>query len=166
MKSINLVLGTAIIWVLTGCSTTPVVLDPVGPPPPGATAPLHQGYLKVFTTTEARKDGEDTYYPHSGYHIYTASGVRWKYVPNRIDVTDESPMVVVIPVGNYKVVARADGYGRITVPIVINGGMLTEVNLETWNRRKTSVSNEAAVVQLPNGYAVGWRAEPRKGDAQ
>jgi hypothetical protein len=83
-----------------------------------------------------------------------------------VDETDESPMVVVLPQGNYKVLARADGYGRITVPVVINGGKLTEVNLETWNRKKTPVSNEAAVVQLPNGYVVGWRAEPRKGDTQ
>lgn len=166
MKGINFILGAAIASMLAGCSTTPIVLNPVGPPPPGATAPPHQGYLQVYTPTEARNEGEDTYYPHSGYHIYTASGVRWKHVPNRIDTTDESPMVVVLPAGNYKIVARADGYGRITVPVVINGGTLTEVNLETWNRKKTPPNNEAAVVQLPNGYVVGWRAEPRKGDTQ
>lgn len=166
MKIIGIILGAAIVSMLAGCASTPIVLTPVGPPPPGATAPPHEGYLKVYTTTEERKDGEDTYHPHSGYDIYTASGFRWKYVPNRTQNTDESPMVVVLPAGNYKIVARADGYGRITVPVVIKGGMLTELNLETWNRKKTAVSNEAAVVRLPNGYVVGWRAEPRKGDPQ
>lgn len=166
MKNISFILAVAIVLMLVGCASTPIVLNPVGPPPPGASAAPHQGYLRVYTTTQEHKDGEDTYHPHTGYDIYTASGFRWKYVRNRIDDTDESPMVVVLPTGNYKIVGRADGYGRITVPVVIKGGMLTEVNLEGWPRKKTPVTDEAEVVRLPNGYVVGWRAEPRKGDNQ
>lgn len=74
MKIIGIILGAAIVSMLAGCASTSVVLDPVGPPPPGASAALQEGYLKVYTTTEERKDSEDTYHPHTGYDIYTASG--------------------------------------------------------------------------------------------
>lgn len=160
MKSSNLILGAAIISMLTGCSSTPVVLDPVGPPPPGAVAPLREGYLKVYTATETHPDGDNTYYyPHTSYHVFTPDGKQFKWVQNHIGTMDESPTVVKLPAGNYKVLAEADGFGRVTVPVVIKWGKLTEVNLETWGRKKTPVTNEAAVVQLPNGYVVGWRAE-------
>lgn len=78
---------------------------------------------------------------------------------NHIGLNDESPTVVRLPEGHYKILAEADGFGRVTVPVVIQWGKLTEVNLETWGRKKTPIIDEAAVVQLPNGYVVGWRAE-------
>jgi hypothetical protein len=162
MKSINLILIPVIVSMLAGCSTTPIVLDPVGPTPPSATALVREGKLIVYSATETHPDGEINYFPHSSYHIYTPDGKRFKWVQNHIGMNDESPTVVKLPAGDYKVLAQADGFGRVTVSVVIKWGKLTEVNLETWGRKKTPVTNEAAVVQLPNGYVVGWRAEPLK----
>lgn len=162
MKAIKLILGAAIVAMLAGCSTTPVVLDPVGPPPPGATSSLRESYLKVYSATETHPDGEINYFPHTSYHVFTPDGKQFKWVENHIGMNDESPTVVKLPAGNYKVLAEADGFGRVTVPVVIKRGKLTEVNLETWGRKKTPVTNEAAVVRLPNGCVVGWRAEPPK----
>ena len=163
MKRINIIFGAAAASLLAGCSSTPLVLDPVGPPPPGATASLREGYLKVYTAVETHPDGDSTYYyPHTGYQVYAPDGKRFKWVENHVGPNDESPMVVKLPAGNFTVSAQADGFGWVTVPVVIKRGKLTEVNLETWGRKKTPVTNEAAVVQLPNGYVVGWRAEPSK----
>lgn len=163
MKTIDSILAAAAASLLAGCSTTPIVLDPVGPPPLGAIAPLHEGYLKVFTATETHPDGDNTcYYPHTGYQIYGPDGKRFKWVENHVGSNDESPMVVALPEGNFKVKAQAEGFGWLTVPIVIKWRALTEVNLETSGRKRAAVTNEGAVVQLPNGYVVGWRAEPSR----
>ena len=166
MKPIDIILSLAGCAIMVGCSSTPIVLEPVGPAPANAAAPTHEGYLQVYTATESHADGDETYYyPHSSYQIYTEAGKLWKYVPNHAGTMDETPAVVRIPAGNYNVVARADGYGRVTVPVVVKGNKLTEVKLETWGRKKTPVTNETAVVQLPNGYVVGWRAAvPEKSD--
>jgi hypothetical protein len=165
MKPINIILSLVGCTIMVGCSSTPIVLEPVGPAPANAAVPSHEGFLQVYTATEPHPDGDDTYYPHSSYHILTEAGKLWKYVPNHTGTMDESPAVVRIPAGNYKVVARTDGYGRVTVPVVVKGDKLTEVKLETWGRKKTPLTNEAAVVQLPNGYVVGWRAVvPKKSD--
>ena len=159
MKSINLILGAAIVSMLAGCSSTPIVLDPVGPAPPGATAPLREGKLIVYSATETINDGEINYFPHTSYHIFTPDGKRFRTVNNHVGRNDETPEWVRLPAGSYNVRAQADGYGFVTVPVMIKWGRLTEVNLETWGRKKTPVTNEAAVVQLPNGYVVGWRAK-------
>jgi len=163
MKKITRILGAVVISILAGCSSVPLVLDPVGPPPSETVASLREGYLKVYTATETHPDGDNTYYyPHTSYHVFMPDGKRFKWVENHVGMNDESPSLVKLPAGNYEVLAHADGFGRVTVPVVIKWGKLTEVNLETWGRKKTPITNEAAVVQLPNGYVVGWRAEPLK----
>jgi hypothetical protein len=99
-----------------------------------------------------------TYHPHTGYQVITEAGKLWNYVPNHTGIMDESPAVVRIPAGNYKLLAQADRYGRVTVPVVVKEDKLTEVKLQTWGRKTTPATNEAAVVRLPNGHVVGWRA--------
>ncbi len=163
MKQIIFILAASAALLLAGCSTVPVVLDPVGPPPPGATAPSREGRLKVYTATETHADGDNTfYYPHTSYHVLTPDGKQFKWVQNHIGTMDELPTVVKLPAGNYKILAQAEGFGRVTVPVVIKSENLTEVNLETWGRKKVTIPNPAAVVQLPNGYVVGWRSELSK----
>lgn len=158
MKTIQILLGVAVASALAGCSSVPLVLDPVGPAPNRAATTPADGHLVVYTATETRPLADSTfYYPHSAYHIYAASGKLWKYVPNHIGDMDQSPSLVAIPAGSYTLLAESDSYGRVTVPVVIKPGRTTEVNLETRGRRKTDGTNETSVVRLPNGYIVGWR---------
>ena len=73
----------------------------------------------------------------------------------------EGPKRVQLPVGTYRVVARANGYGVVTVPVIIRADQVTTVHLEggpSWqNRSQLGQSNP---VRLPDGEIAGWRASP------
>jgi hypothetical protein len=60
--------------------------------------------------------------------------------------------------GNYEVKATARGFGVVTIPVVIEAGKLTRVNLQRGeNPVVESVARTNAV--LLGGYRiVGWRA--------
>lgn len=159
MKHRGLILSAVVVSLVAGCSTTPLVLAPVGPAPPGTGATAGDGHLVVYTATETHRFGDGvSYYPHTGYHIYTPDGKLWKYVRNHSGSTDQSPAIVTLPRGKYSLLAEAENCGRVTVPVVIEPRRTTEVHLETWGRSKSPVADEASVVRLPNGYVVGWRA--------
>src|SRR2546425_645646 len=131
MKTINLILGAAIVAMAAGCSTTPQVLDRVGSAPPTAGSSVGEGRLVVYTATETHPDGDSTfYYPHTSYHIYTPDGKRFKWVENHIGLNDESPMLVTLPAGDFNVHALSD-FGPVIVPVLIKPGRTTEVNLDS-----------------------------------
>jgi len=164
MKKTNLaLLGGIILALLAGCSSSPVVLDPVGPAPAHQAAYRAQGALRVFTAVETHEIGDNTYYyPHTGYSIYTTSGKLWKYVPNHTANEDETPARVTIPAGQYTVKAQAnfDVWGTVaypvTVPVVIQEDRTTEIHLDAdWKIPTNSSTND--LVYLPGGKPVGWK---------
>ena len=73
----------------------------------------------------------------------------------------EGPKRVQLPVGTYCVIARANGYGVVIVPVIIRADQVTTVHLEggpSWqNLSQLSQSNP---VRLPDGEIAGWRASP------
>ena len=84
-------------------------------------------------------------------------GTRLKLVWNHQTHEDENPAVVSLNPGEYVVKAWAELYGNTTVPVVIKPNRTTAVILQPgWNPGKTVAS--ADLVQMPNGYFVGWRA--------
>jgi hypothetical protein len=156
-------IGAASIALLAGCATRPVTLSPVGPEMPNHDATAGRGFLQVYSDTESPVLGEGPpyYYPHMGYNIYTRSGVRVRYVPNHIGDMDETPTLVRIPAGTYYVVAESSAYGRVTVPVVIEGGRRTVLHLDrSWRPIPGVRSND--LVQLPDGEAVGWAGATAK----
>jgi hypothetical protein len=160
LKRIALV-GAAIIPLLCGCASTPVVLDPVGPAPAkpvpaSSTTYAPTGWLKVLTATRTREIGaESYYYTHTGYRICTGPGQTWKYVANHEGDMDQSAALVKIPAGNYLVVAKSESYGVVTVPVLVQAGKLTVVHLESHWKAPAHLST-SKVVCLPNGDPVGW----------
>jgi hypothetical protein len=98
-------------------------------------AELRQGYLKVYSAIDELKDGDGWYFPHSSYEIYTINGKLLKNVGNHISRSDEIPEIVALPVGSYTVVARAEKAGYIRVPVVINEGRETILDLDVWEVR-------------------------------
>jgi hypothetical protein len=96
---------------------------------------LRQGYLKVYSAIDEFKDGDAWYFPHSSYEIYTIGGKLLKNVGNHISRSDEIPEIVALPVGFYTVVARAEKAGYIRVPVVINEGQQTILDLDAWESK-------------------------------
>ena len=157
MKTTHFTLiGTVGIAVLAGCASKPVALAPVGPEPEMHVVTAGTGYLQVFSDTETHVIGDGLpYYPHTGYNIYDQSGGRVKYVPNHIGNMDESPTLVRVQAGDYNVVAQSSAYGRVTVPVVIEGGRTTVIHLDRrWEATKNVASND--LVRLPDGEVIGW----------
>lgn len=157
-----ILIGAAIIPLVSGCAMKPVVLDPVGPAPVKPTAYVPTGCLRVYTATETHEIGDNTYYyPHTGYHVYNEDGQLWKYVPNHTGNTDESVASVQIPEGNYRISAQSEAYNFVSVPITIRAGKTTDIHLETtWKAPVGTPTNE--LVYLPDGYPVGWRSSAMK----
>jgi hypothetical protein len=111
----------------------------------------------VFTETEEYYLDEMSYFVHKDYELYTQDGRRFKHVWNHDTHEDEQPTVVTLPPGNYVVQAQAEFYGPVSVPVVIRPGQTTKVILQPgWQPGKGVARTE--LVQIPNGYYVGWRA--------
>jgi hypothetical protein len=66
---------------------------------------------------------------------------------------------VELPPGEYKVIALANGYGFVTVPVRIEPHQNTILHLEGggfWPDE--SVFNQTNAVRLPDGLIIGWKA--------
>jgi len=157
MKS-QLLLSLLGAWIIniSISSASPLVLqEPVGPTPAESHAP--RGCLVVYSATDQKNDGDVSYFYHTGYTIYTMDGKVLQNVANHISVHDENPERVLLPVGTYKVEAESDKDGTVIVPVVIQGGRTTKVNLESSSNINNPKTADAAV-KTPSGQIIGWRA--------
>jgi hypothetical protein len=152
--------GVALLVGLTACVTNKTVpLSETVGPKEAAGGFASKGVLLVYSETEDINDGGIIYHPHTGYGIFTPEDKRVRSVVNRVGSTDQEPMTVVLPAGKYTVKARAAGHGVISVPIVILGGKRTILYLEREGMPDASELSSNAVVRLPGGPPIGWRAK-------
>ncbi|MCH9001489.1 MAG: hypothetical protein IIC02_02860 [Planctomycetes bacterium] len=89
------------------------------------------GYLIVYTETRAFLDGDVSYYPYQPYRIYDERGGLVQRVPNHRSNYDEKPTTVELPAGSYFVVPEGGGPSRPRIGVVIKGGELTKVDVES-----------------------------------
>ena len=149
--------------LVSGCALTgPTVVNaPVGPRPPGLYGGGYVGFLTVYSATEQRQDGDNTYANvHTDYQIYTADGRLFKEVRNSLGPTSETPERVTLPKGSYVVAAQSETSGNVSIPVVIQTGKGTELHLERekdWKRLAVN-ARESDLVRLPNGQVIGYRA--------
>jgi hypothetical protein len=117
--------------------------------------------LMVYSAFEQGAEFNGRYYrrQYTDYKILSADGKPLQPVHNDNGTLIEAPKRVQLPVGTYRVAARANGYGEVIVPVVIRADQVTRVHLEgspAWtNGRELSKSNP---VRLPDGEIAGWRA--------
>jgi hypothetical protein len=163
MKNIPIILGTALLSVLLGCASAPVVIAPVGPNPVGARIVSAEGRLLVYSGLEAESDNENqggfdnpAWYQHTDYNIYTRDGKLVRHVENSIGHYEQAPRLVSLPTGQYYVKARAADYMWVKVPVTIKRGLITKVHLDDQWMPPTDIAS-SQVVSLPNGKPVGWR---------
>jgi hypothetical protein len=155
------------IAILSGCVTgkNGLVLDLVGPSPDQpATANSTNGTLLVYSAYDVNADfaGRNRRSPeYSDYKILTTDGNLLQIVHNNSGTILQDPLAVELPPGKYRVVAHSNGYGYVTVPIVIMSRQITIMHLEGdgfWPDE--SAFNKTNAVRLPGGVIVGWKAAP------
>jgi hypothetical protein len=165
MKNHRFLLGLGLVLLLVGCSTTSVVLAPVGPDPVGIEGVASTGGLQVFSRVtrkyddkEQGGDGTPGWNQHTDYSIYDLQGKLVKHVGNAPEHYGEAPERVALPAGSYLVKAQAKDYFWVNVPVSIERGRTTEVHLDdNWN--PSGDVQKAKLVTVPNGNPVGWRTE-------
>jgi len=98
---------------------------------------------------------------HSDYTVYAKNGEVFKHVRNARNASDDTPTVVTLPPGSYKVEAEAVNCDsdrvKVLMTVVIQPGQTTLANLEgDWNA--AGEFKETEVARLPCGRVIGWRA--------
>lgn len=153
---------------LTACARDhkAIVLRPIGPTPLEKQAPTMQGSLVVFSAFDVQANFTATdpeRRRHTNYKLFSANGELLQTVNNDTGRMIEGPVEVPLAAGSYKITARANGYGVVTVPVVVVTGRATIVHFEggfLGPSPKGSVG--ANLVRLPGGEAVGWEATAPK----
>lgn len=152
--------------LLAGCGTgyNELTLDTVGPVPAQALTaapPGGDGTLVVYSAYKRNADFDSRdprRQEYSDYRILTADGRPFQSVHNNSGTILEDPVSVTLAPGKYRVIARANGYGYVTVPVIVEARQTTILHLEgggSWP--DTSVFNQTNAVRLPDGKIVGWR---------
>jgi hypothetical protein len=157
-------IATAAGALLSGCATgNRLALDTVGPSlPQPPVANSTDGILTVYSAYEVNADfnSRDPDLPeYSDYKILTADGKPLQRVPNNSGTILQDPMPVELPPGKYRVIASDNGYGNVTVPVMIETQQSTVLHLEgggLWSGE--SAFNQTNVVHLPDGQIIGWKA--------
>jgi hypothetical protein len=155
-------LTAATLW--SGCAFGPrdMVLEPVGPSPAPVAENNGEGSLVVYTAYDVNAPGIGDYehrHHYTDYKILTEDGKPLQTVHNDIGTSVRQAAQVDLPAGTYRVVANANGYGTVTVPVVIGPNRLTVVHLEggaSWP--EMAANDQASAVRFPDGEIVGWRA--------
>ena len=152
----------ALAAAICGCASNekPIVLAPVGPRPARAESGKPTGALMVFTALVQTGHLTDMPYHryHSDYDVVSADGKFSTRIHNDTGSVVEGPVTVNLPPGRYQVKARANGYGTVTVPVVIASGQVTTIHLDSDARGAETPSQTADAVRLPDGQIVGWQA--------
>src|ERR1051325_4606775 len=164
MRLLLLSFRLAACALFSGCASEErdVALDPVGPLPVPAARGIANGSLVVFSAYDVHGHFSSTdtrRRRHTDYKILSEDGKHLQTVHNDSGTLLEGPIPVSLPPGAYRIVARANGYGVVTLPVVLEANRVTEVHLEgggSWGNRTTLKETEP--VRLPDGRVVGWRA--------
>lgn len=160
-------LGLASLTV--ACMTQqPVTLgNAVGPDPMGQTQSTSMGFLKVYTalyTYSAMNTyplTDMTYYSvHTDYSIYDTNGRLLKNINNAAAYHEPTPKTVALPPGRYTISGYTDGDQLVKVPVVIQPGRSTIVNLETNKNNRFQGAEGSDVVRASDGRIIGWSAGP------
>ena len=155
---------TTAVALLSGCSTrNGLASDTIG-------SALHQptaetstdGILIVYSAYEANADfgSRNPDLPeYSDYKILTADGKLLQGVRNNSGTIFQDPVSVELPPGKYQVITRANGYGSVTVPVMIETRQSTVLHLEGGGFSSgESAFNQTNAVRLPDGRIIGWKA--------
>jgi len=166
MKRINsshALLVLCAVAAITGCvqGRRPLVLDTVGPAMANHSVVETNGSLVVFSAFDPTPHFSALSYRvyYTDYKLISENGTLLQSVHNDNETALEGPKTVSLPPGKYCIVARANGYGHVTVPVLIEARRTTTVHLEGSAASETGASAfPEGLVRFPDGRIVGWRA--------
>jgi len=165
MKTCLPIISIAACVILSGCATSHngIALSPVGPARQSTTHGSTNGSLVVYSAYKRNADfnSRDNNRPeYSDYKIMAADGHLLRKVHNNSGTVFQDVVSVNLPPGQYSVVARANGYGYLTVPVIIDANHSTVLHLEGGDKwGDDSLFNQTNSVRLPDGQIVGYRAD-------
>jgi hypothetical protein len=154
----------AAAMLLVGCASNrnQLTLDAVGPSAQPMEGNSTLGTLVVYSAFKRNADfnsADPNRQEYSDYRILTANGDLLRRVHNNSGTIFQDVVSVSLAPGKYQVAARANGYGYVIVPVVVEAQHSTVLHLEggpPWP--DTSVFNQTNSVRLPDGQIVGMRA--------
>jgi len=108
----------------------------------------------VYSATYVTASNQSLYPAHSDYTLSDQSGHPYD-IHNRAGLFGSDPAQVHLLPGRYEVKALRTGGGYVVVPVLIEAGQKTVLDLDG-----TTMPQQAAndVVRLPDGQVIGWRA--------
>src|SRR5271157_1984636 len=138
MKAWSVLNGLFVAVLICGCASYhhALALDPVGPAPHEPSRSVSEGLLVVFSAFDPTPSFNGNPYRSysTDYRVLSSDGNQLlKEVQNNSGKLLDGPKRVQLPAGTYRVLARANGYGVVTVPVVIRPGQVTTVHLEGSN---------------------------------
>jgi hypothetical protein len=142
-QSASYVKATLLIIQLVLCFGGPSVAQAEGNDPfsPGPVRPgsdyrtdLMNGYLEIYSATGKLNLGDASYFPQSGYRVYTIDGKLFRDVKYQRSTNQEIPEVA-LPVGTYLVEARSPRGGYVGMLAVIKEGQQTILDLDLWETK-------------------------------
>ena len=118
--------------VLMGCAAgRPVVVSsPVGPQDQQLSRRGTQGHLIVYSATRVSSYAQSEYPVHTAYTIYSPSGKMVERMQNLAGSFNQYPENVALLPGMYRVKALAARSGYVIVPVTIEPGKTTVVDLD------------------------------------
>jgi len=161
MKRLVVLLMAGALWAGCASPNNDPVLNTVGPVPSIAgNDHSATGTLVVYSAYEVNADfnSRDPNRPeYSDYRIFSDDGKLLEKVHNDSGTIFQDPRRVTLPTGSYRVFARANGFGYVTIPVTISSEQTTMVRLEG-NWSASYRFNDTNAVRLPDGQVVGYRA--------
>jgi len=166
---------------LIGCASTSqiAISEGVGPAPTGLAEAQGKSVLQVYSArvkapTDLNREeflvnnrfGKNDFLceaAHTDYTICTRDGEVLQRVRNARNPNDPEPAQVPLPPGSYEVKANARGFGLVTIPVVVEPGKLTMVNLQRGENPVVSSVAKSNAVLLGGHLIVGWRANSSSG---
>jgi hypothetical protein len=154
MRAIHTSVCVMGLTALVGCAARPpfVVHDTIGPQRPRRRT---DGELVVYSATYVTAANQSLYPVHSDYTLADESGKPYD-IRNRSGLFGSDPAQVHLLPGRYEVKALRTGAGYVVVPVLIEAGQKTVLDLDGTAMPQQSARND--VVRLPDGQVIGWRA--------
>ena len=150
--------------LVSGCLTGSgrFTSETVGPAPFAAgMTDSTNGTLLVYSAYKRNADfdsSDPNRAEHSDYKILTEDGRLLRRVHNITPTALQDVTPVELAPGKYQVVARANGFGYLTVPVFIEKQRSTVLHLEgTGYWPDEAGFNDTNAVRLPDGLIIGWK---------